>query len=722
MLFGDASTSTSNPSPPSLDDAASGLSQGLGALAKVPTPLVPNILRLRDAMARGAAERAAHKQDGWNIPVTSAEAVAQGVVMWRSAMERGEPPPMDAPWPPSPLKEFAGQALTRSGAQRLAYQHPALMDALLKEVLQMHLTLENQQRNAVASSAAIAFQGTQKSSTAAQGEEAAPEADEETTTSSTEAAAAAASAEKKPAAQPATRTAKQAEAESNLLSMMRKRKPVKKKKKVPVAAAADATAEGTISEQDDDQTAVRLLARAPASCHEHAVAASDRLARRLMSRWGPSLAALESVGRAFDGLEALLGTQEGSSFDPDAAAWQREGFSKLDGYRKQLEECEELRALVRTLGRGAGWGPLRKSPCQVFDEKARLGLLRTVFEQQETRGLCRSDDLSRMLPAEAALLAKGRTNREAKLLFFARLAERNLMSYERDGWSEQPADVPDVYRREIRPTAERGPILLCVDSSGSMRGTREDVAKAIAIECMRQARSQERDCYAFAFAGDDEVAELELNHDPESLATLMGFLERTFNGGTEFNVPLTRCLERLHDAKWANSDILLVTDGELRPPKPEITRKLEGAKESMGLRVHGLALPANQVIGHQAQLEAKLEMRVLRSLSTNTTRRGTDEVNLHLFEGWDAFESDVFAEENAVLAAQVAAGKLAEAWREEEVARRMAESADESAKERALKSVPVNMGKGAYKRGKEAALKSVPVNMGKGAYKRQGDE
>ena len=41
--------------------------------------------------------------------------------------------------------------------------------------------------------------------------------------------------------------------------MMRKRKPVKKKKKVPVAAAADATAEGTISEQDDEDAFDDLL-------------------------------------------------------------------------------------------------------------------------------------------------------------------------------------------------------------------------------------------------------------------------------------------------------------------------------------------------------------------------------------------------------------------------------------------------------------------------------
>lgn len=51
----------------------------------------------------------------------------------------------------------------------------------------------------------------------------------------------------------------------------------------------------------------------------------------------------------------------------------------------------------------------------------------------------------------------------------------------------------------------RGPILLCVDTSGSMRGARETVAKALALECMRAAKEQERDCFVFAFAGPAEV-------------------------------------------------------------------------------------------------------------------------------------------------------------------------------------------------------------------------
>ena len=45
---------------------------------------------------------------------------------------------------------------------------------------------------------------------------------------------------------------------------------------------------------------------------------------------------------------------------------------------------------------------------------------------------------------------------------------------------------------------------------------------------------------------------------------------------------MQRCLDRLTNSKWANSDILLVSDGELRQPGPEIMRKLSGAKDKLG--------------------------------------------------------------------------------------------------------------------------------------------
>jgi uncharacterized protein with von Willebrand factor type A (vWA) domain len=56
-----------------------------------------------------------------------------------------------------------------------------------------------------------------------------------------------------------------------------------------------------------------------------------------------------------------------------------------------------------------------------------------------------------------------------------------------------------------------------------------------------------------------QVREVELSMDMASILRLLDFLEALFNGGSDFNEPLKRCLNRLTDAKWANSDILLVS-------------------------------------------------------------------------------------------------------------------------------------------------------------------
>jgi hypothetical protein len=175
----------------------------------------------------------------------------------------------------------------------------------------------------------------------------------------------------------------------------------------------------------------------------------------------------------------------------------------------------------------------------------------------------------------------------ARLLHFARRAERTLVSYERVGWVDMPAVT--THGTEIRPAADCGPILVCLDTSGSMAGTRETVAKALTLECMRQARTQRRGCYAYAFSGPGQCVEFELSFTAKGMADLLQFLAGSFHGGTDVDEPLKRSLERLQGhPEWANADVLLVTDGEIPPPSEELLASLSRATQDMGLKVHGL--------------------------------------------------------------------------------------------------------------------------------------
>jgi hypothetical protein len=409
--------------------------------------------------------------------------------------------------------------------------------------------------------------------------------------------------------------------------------------------------------------------------------------------WEPAIGALSKASSTFNFVDMLLGKGDTFNVDDQNSVWRRKGWDKLDGYRQNLEKCKPLRDLVRTLGRGAGWGPLRRSPVQSLDMvHGREGLLRSILEQQETRGLCRSDDLARMLPSEACMLAKGRTQPVAKRLFFAKFVQQSLLSYERDGWHVQPTRVPNPLIREVRPTADRGPILLCIDTSGSMRGVREQVAKALTLECMRAAKEQERGCFVYCFSGPSDVRELELSVDAEgSIDRLLSFLEKVFNGGSDLNEPMKRCMDKLHKAEWSNSDVLIVSDGELRCPQEALMKQLVGAKDKWNLRVHGVVLPASQVIrakksdknedadaddaaarkkkSNDDEEQDGVDIGVLRNLCTNPTRGGKDEVCVHVFKDWGAFSTDVFAEEELAIQGAVNKGKLVEEWRQKEIER-----------------------------------------------------
>ena len=78
-----------------------------------------------------------------------------------------------------------------------------------------------------------------------------------------------------------------------------------------------------------------------------------------------------------------------------------------------------------------------------------------------------------------------------KKLWRARQAEARLLAWRERGRAA-PTGGPtrgaaaQRRRRRLRPEAlERGPIVLCLDTSGSMRGAPENIAKAVAIAALR---------------------------------------------------------------------------------------------------------------------------------------------------------------------------------------------------------------------------------------------
>lgn len=350
------------------------------------------------------------------------------------------------------------------------------------------------------------------------------------------------------------------------------------------------------------------------SAEDGRAAAAAELAARIVDTlaadWQPLTEKLELAAAAFPDFDVadLIGEidlESGGRIDASRAVWHASGWRELASLRAKLAKLRSLRDLVRSLGRSSGLKPpLGRAPRLIAARQRETppplpGALLSVAAPNETRGLNRSGDLGRILPSESALLAAATALRRPSLrrLFSSRRVERTLLSYERSGWALEAVQLPQAGGMEMRPRGESGPILLCLDTSGSMAGARETVAKALALECLRQARQQGRACTLFAFSGPGDCLELPLAPPPGGagrqrrslhLGQLLQFLGGSFHGGTDVEEPLRRCLCRISERAWSQADILLVTDGELPLPEPGLLAQLSDLRLRQGLNVHGL--------------------------------------------------------------------------------------------------------------------------------------
>ncbi len=215
----------------------------------------------------------------------------------------------------------------------------------------------------------------------------------------------------------------------------------------------------------------------------------------------------------------------------------------------------------------------------------------------ETRGVYRSGRIARMLPSESMQL----THPRLRLVWHAHHAERSLLTYEEDDRMHQtvqervPIPRPNP-QRSPDTRMEAGPMLICVDTSGSMRGGAEAVAKAVVLEAMRTAHAQNRACHVFAFGGPDEIVELELDLDVAGIERLAQFLGQGFRGGTDICGPLERVLARLAEERWQLADLLIASDGEFGAT-PQTAAATARAKVDLGLRVQGVLIGDRETIG-----------------------------------------------------------------------------------------------------------------------------
>jgi Mg-chelatase subunit ChlD len=157
----------------------------------------------------------------------------------------------------------------------------------------------------------------------------------------------------------------------------------------------------------------------------------------------------------------------------------------------------------------------------------------------EVTDIEQGSDLGRLLPVELAKLVHPRL----RMAMLRDLLEHRCLQYQLRG----PQDLG------------RGPLVVCLDKSGSMEGERDIWASAVALALMDLAQHQHRPFALLHFDGrvKFEVVVQPGEHLPE------GALAAAGDGGTSIDSVVDRALEIIsqHPGALRKADVVLITDG-----------------------------------------------------------------------------------------------------------------------------------------------------------------
>ena len=332
------------------------------------------------------------------------------------------------------------------------------------------------------------------------------------------------------------------------------------------------------------------------------------------SGWEEVLALMQGLGDlahlSWDQLRGLLRSRE----------WREaQRISAL------LAHLQPLVELIRALGR-AQHHPQRP-PATSAARHSRLDPMpqreretRLPDAPGELKGIRHSDRLERMLGSEALQIR----HPVLRKLWRARLAESRLLTYESEAVLMERVPDPGARRRRDAAPApealERGPMILCVDTSGSMKGGPENIAKAVVLEAMRTAQREGRRCRLIAFGGPGELIERELDLSQDGLRGLLDMLGQGFDGGTDVQTPIERALQQVHTEGWRSADVLIVSDGEFGCTGATLAR-LDSARADLGLRVQGILVGDRETMGLLEVCDHIFWLRDWRRFDADTPQR-----------------------------------------------------------------------------------------------------
>ena len=177
-------------------------------------------------------------------------------------------------------------------------------------------------------------------------------------------------------------------------------------------------------------------------------------------------------------------------------------------------------------------------------------------------GLEFSNDVNRILPSELSLLMK----EETELLFYKKFAEKKLLSF-------------SYGKKATGEKQEKGPAIICIDTSGSMYGEPENIAKSLCLFILLECIKEKRSCFIISFSISIECLDLTNISDKAVLRKFLDFLSHSFHGGTDVEPCLNQALKILEEKTFEKADVLVISDFLISDLTKEMKYKMKAQKQ-----------------------------------------------------------------------------------------------------------------------------------------------
>ncbi|CAH1002110.1 Protein ViaA [Neolewinella maritima] len=270
-------------------------------------------------------------------------------------------------------------------------------------------------------------------------------------------------------------------------------------------------------------------------------------------------------------------------WDMSRDLWQSTSFDTLKAYDELLTDEDSLRRLADLLGK------LREAEIEIEEETFEKTIVRQEWRvdplaRSEIVGIHESQDLNHLLSSEAALLSHDVT----ETVFLKKYADSSLLTlrYEDRRLVRSEDQVMEVNQRIKQ--RERGPFIVCVDTSQSMMGRAEEIAKVLTLGILKMAINSNRRAYLISFSTG--IKTIDLHDIANSIDELASFLNMSFYGGTDATLALYEALRQLKSHDYQDADVLMISDFVMYKIDQDILNEVSFYQHNKSTEFHSLAL------------------------------------------------------------------------------------------------------------------------------------